>query len=108
MFYEISATDWKLFRERLPIWQESYMEKLCLKYMDMLQSSASASDKFWNLEKRIKRDMQNPAVDLQIRKSTVLRDIAQMINTRAITFDDLSGFSDDFIQAVKHMVIPAE
>jgi hypothetical protein len=27
---EISKSDWKLFRERLPEWQEHYMERLTM------------------------------------------------------------------------------
>ena len=31
---EIKKRDWKLFRERLPGWQEKYMEKLVAEYAD--------------------------------------------------------------------------
>lgn len=53
---EVSNSDWKLFRERLPQWQERYMGRLVKKYMDLLGSDKPASDKFWKLEKRIKTD----------------------------------------------------
>ena len=53
---EIKKSDWKLFGERLPEWQEHYMEQLEKQYVDLLQSDAPASEKFWELEKRIKRD----------------------------------------------------
>lgn len=49
---EISKKDWKLFREKLPDWQEKYMEKLNQEYIELLQKEGNASDKFWKLEKR--------------------------------------------------------
>ena len=51
---EISKRDWKLFREKLPKWQEDYMERLCREYVELLTSDAKGSEKFWALEKRIK------------------------------------------------------
>ena len=36
---EISKKDWKLFRERIPEWQEHYMEKLVKEYIELLSSS---------------------------------------------------------------------
>ncbi len=44
----ISKSDWKLFREKLPEWQEKYMEKLVGEYITFLsQDDKAASDKFW-------------------------------------------------------------
>ena len=57
---EISKADWKLFRERVPEWQEHYMEQLAKKYIEMLSSPGNASDHFWELEKRIKNGKLNP------------------------------------------------
>lgn len=33
---ELSKNDWKLFRERLPGWQERYMDKLTCEYAEFL------------------------------------------------------------------------
>ena len=43
---EISKSDWKLFREKLPEWQERYMERLVKKYIQLLSSPGNASDHF--------------------------------------------------------------
>ena len=43
---EISKADWKLFRERVPEWQEHYMEQLVKKFIDLLSSPGNASDHF--------------------------------------------------------------
>ena len=57
---EISKSDWKLYREKLPIWQEKYMERLTAEYIELLNSDKSASDKFWELEERIYADKKKP------------------------------------------------
>ena len=41
---DISKADWKLYRERVPDWQEHYMEKLT---EELLTSPGHASDHFW-------------------------------------------------------------
>ena len=51
---DVNEKDWKLFRKNLPDWQESYMEKLIKEYIEFLKGDGLASDKFWELEKKIK------------------------------------------------------
>ena len=53
---EITERDWKIFRKNIPEWQERYMERLTTEYITLLQSEKTASGKFWELEKRIKKD----------------------------------------------------
>lgn len=38
--------DWKLFKEKLPGWQEAYMDKLNREYMEILNGEGNPSDKF--------------------------------------------------------------
>ena len=52
---EMSKRDWKLFREKLPGWQENYMARLIKEYISLL----SAEDKmrpinFGSLRRRLK------------------------------------------------------
>ncbi len=68
---EITKSDWKLFRERLPGWQEKYMERLVEEYAKYLQSDLPASTKFWEMEKRIKEDKRRPGVQLSLEKKNV-------------------------------------
>ncbi|MCU6734334.1 multidrug transporter [Diplocloster agilis] len=98
---EISKHDWKLFRERVPQWQEHYMERLTKEYIDLLNSPGNASDHFWELEKRIKQDKKNPGVLIELRRSTAIWDIAIYVGNKVITLDELEGFSEDLIDAVK-------
>lgn len=98
---EISKADWKLYRERLPEWQEHFMEELVKEYIELLNSPGNASDHFWKLEERIKNDKKNPGVLIEVRKSDALWDIAMFIKRKIINMDSLDEFSDDLKDAVK-------
>ena len=47
---EISKSDWKLFRARIAEWQEDYMGRLVKEYIEVLNGTGNASDKFWKME----------------------------------------------------------
>lgn len=97
---EITKADWKLFRERVPEWQERYMEKLLQKYVKLLTSPGDASEHFWELEKRIRNDKKHPGVMMQLEKGEAIWDIAILIRKRVITVKDLDGFSQELKDAV--------
>lgn len=97
---EISKRDWKLFRSKIADWQEKYMEGLCKEYIELLSEEGIASDKFWELEKRIKKDRKRPGVILEMKKQNLIWDFVALINDKVITFDDLNEFSDDVKEAV--------
>ena len=101
---EISKADLKLFCERVPEWQEHYMERLTKKYIELLRSPGNASDHFWELEKRIKNDKKHPGVMLEMRKSEVIWDIAIFIKKKVITLKDLEGFSMELIESVSEIL----
>ena len=91
---DISKKDWKLFRERLSGWQENYMEGLVKEYANFLNDDKKpASEKFWELEKRIKEE-----------KSEVIWDIVRLIRLKVITYNDLSDFSDELQNEVKRIL----
>ena len=91
----ISKSDWKLFREKLPEWQESYMERLNNEYVALLTSNEKASDKFRALEERIKQDRRRPGVILEMSKADAVWNIVRLIHDGVITIDDLTGFSNE-------------
>lgn len=99
---EVSKSDWKLFRERIGDWQETYMERLVKEYMDLLEGEKKASDKFWKLEERIKKDKKHPGVMLELNKGNMVFDIVALINSGVITTADLEGFSDELRESVTH------
>ena len=95
-----TESDWKLFRKKIALWQESYMEKLVREYVDLLSEDGSASDKFWALEKRIKKDKQKTGVIVDMRRSMMIQNILQLLGEGATTLDDLDGFSHKLCEAV--------
>lgn len=100
----ISKEDWKLFREKAPEWQERYMGKLIEEYVALLNSPGNPSERFWALDKRIRNDKRHPGVLLELNKSEAIFDIAGFIRRNVISIDDLAGFSDELIEAVKEIV----
>lgn len=101
---QISERDWKIFRKKIPDWQERYMERLEAEYIVLLQNEKSASAKFWELEKRIKQDKKSPGVIIDMRRSTAINNIVNLVLDEVISLDDLEEFSDDLKEAVKYMV----
>ena len=102
---DISKKDWKLFRERLSGWQENYMDGLVKEYANFLKDDKKpASEKFWELEKRIKEDKRHPGVIMELKKSEVIWDMVHLIRLKVITSDDLSEFSEELRQEVKRIL----
>ena len=102
---DINKKDWKLFREKLSGWQEKYMEGLVNEYVNFLNNDTKpASDKFWELEKRIKEDKRHPGVIMEMRKSEAIWDIVCLTRLKVITYDDLSEFSGELQQEVKRIL----
>ena len=88
-------SDWKLFRKKLPQWQEHYMQKLLNEYAGIIAAAGSAADKFWKLEKRLRKDVRHTGVIAEMRRSVMGMNIISLLNEGAITSDDLEDFSDD-------------
>ena len=98
----VTKSDWKLFRERLPGWQEQFMGNLVNEYSQMLNDkSIPASEKFWQLENRIKKDKRLTGVICEMRKSEVVWNLISLYREGAITLDDLDGFSDKLVERVR-------
>lgn len=101
---QLSEHDWKIFRKKLPNWQEQYLERLEMEYIALLQTDKSASAKFWELEKRIKQDKKSPGVIIDMRRSTAINNIICLVLDEVISLDDLEEFSEDLQEAVKYIV----
>ena len=87
--------DWRLFREKLPSWQETYMNKLNNEYMELLSGEGNPSEKFWALDKRMKEHKRSPGVQLEMRKADLLIDMIALLRHGVIGLDDLQEFSDE-------------
>ncbi len=102
---EISKNDWKLFPEKLGIWQERYMKKLNKEYVQLLTDSEKpASDRFWKLEEKIKHDKKSPGVILEVRKRDMAFDLIRLLREGIISFDDLKDFSIELQEYIKSKV----
>ena len=99
--YQVIEKDRKLFRKLLPGWQEAYMERLTKEYIELLSSDRQASDKFWELDKRIKQDKRCTGVLARdVKRSNMFQLIINLIYEEAISEDDLNEFSEDLRDAV--------
>lgn len=93
---QVNEKDWKLFRSRVPDWQEAYIGKLVEEYKALLNGSELASGKFWALWERLKRDKRSPGVLLQdMSRSTMRMNLLLLLRHGIITIQDLDGFSDE-------------
>lgn len=100
--YQVIEKDWKLFRKLLPGWQEAYMERLTMEYIELLSSDRQASDKFWELDKRIKQDKRCTGVLARdVKRSNMFQLIINLIYEEAIFEDDLKDFSEDLRDTVE-------
>ena len=101
---EVSKSDWKLFRTHIAKWQENYMERLIQEYVELLSGEENASEKFWKLEERIKRDKKHPGVLIELTKSNMIYDIVSLINFGVITTSDLDEFSEELKEGVNFLL----
>lgn len=101
---EISKSDWALFRMKLPEWQEAYMNTLNQEYIALLSSDQHPSEKFWALDARMAQDRQRPGVRLQLKKSTLIWNLVELIRDGTITTGDLRDFSEELRQQVEFLL----
>lgn len=95
-----TETDWNLFRDKIGVWQENYIDKLNKEYIDILSGNSNPSEKFWELEKRINNDKKHPGVVIQVRRSTMIYNMATLLRDGVITKDDLVEFSDKLKKSI--------
>jgi len=101
MNYEPTKADWKLYREKLPEWQENYMAKLCNEYAAILTGSGRGSDAFWEIEKRLKQDKKRPGVMVEVKRSEMVWTIIGLLQDGAIQMSNLDEFSDDLKDRIR-------
>ena len=104
----VNEKDRKLFRKLVSGWQEAFMDRLNREYISLLSGDGHASEKFWELEKRIKQDRRRPGVFLRIKRSVMEWNLRDLILDGAITFEDISDFSEETRSRVKYLVRSAE
>ena len=95
MFDNVSEQDWKLFREKVPDWQERYMARLNREYSNLLSSDGEASEIFWALENRIKRDKKSIGVIITMKRSLMISNLLALLRDNVIDLEDLKEFSKE-------------
>ena len=96
-----SEKDWKLFRQKLPQWQENHMEKLCREYLEILRKDTQPSERFWELEKRIREDKRATGVVVTNSRSKMIDNILDLLHDGAVTLEDLSDFSEELQEKIR-------
>jgi hypothetical protein len=72
------------------------MERIVEEYRELLGSEEQASEKFWALDERIKRDKRNPGVLLHdVKRSNMDIHLLQLLRYEVIRLEDLDGFSEE-------------
>ena len=92
---KVKEADWRLFRSRLPIWQEAYMERLNREYIALLSETGSASEKFWELERRMREDKRRGGVVMRMSRSDMELNLLSLLSDGVISVADLDGFSEE-------------
>ena len=96
---KFSEKDWKIFRSKIAGWQEAYMDKPNKEYIGILSGDGNPSEKFWALEKRIKKDKKDCGVQCEMSRSIQFYIMLSLLNEGAITMED---FSDDLKEIIQH------
>ena len=92
---KVKEADWRLFRSRLPIWQEAYMERLNREYIALLSGTGPASEKFRELEKRIHEDKRRGSVVMRMSRSNMELNLLSLLSDGVISTAELDGFSEE-------------
>ena len=102
---QIEEKDQKLYREKLPEWQEAYMEQLIEEYAELLNSEKAASEKFWALDKRIRADRQSLGVRvIEEGRSKLQNILTGLIIEHVISVDDLQDFSEELRESTSRWI----
>lgn len=98
--YKVKESDWKIFRKRMPQWQEDYMKKLNKEYINILSRNGSAAKNFWDLENRVFKDKRRVGVAIDMRRSKMLINILDLLEDHVINLEDLDEFSEELRKEV--------
>ena len=87
--YKVKEADWEKFRKKIDFWQENYLRRLNKEYIDILKQDKAASEIFWTLEEKIKKDKKSVEVMVIVRRFIMLDDILELIRGNVIEFKDI-------------------
>jgi hypothetical protein len=100
-----TENDWKLFKKKIVIWQENYISKINDDYIAILSENCNPSEKFWKLENKINIDKMSVGVKCEIKRSSMIENIINLLNEDVIRLEDLDDFSVFLKGAIKAVQI---
>ena len=71
------------------------MERLNREYIALLSGGGPASEKFWELEKRVREDKKSGGVVMCMSRANMELNILSLLSDGVISMADLDGFSED-------------
>lgn len=77
------------------------MGRLCDEYIELLSGDGDLSEKFWQLDKRIRSDKRNPGVQIEMIRTNFIYNIISLISNDVISMKDLEDFSDELKETVR-------
>ena len=80
------------------------MDKLNQEYIRILSGESLASEKFWELEKRIRIDKKSVGVVADMRRSQMYSNLLSLLVNEIIRVDDLEGFSEELVEVLTFVV----
>ena len=104
--YYVNEDDWKLFCNKLHIWQEKYIKECLLTYSLILEKDTDAANRFYELKDKINKDARHPGVMIDRKSRSNMVDIIySLISYHVINMDDLDEFSNALIEHINRMII---
>ena len=70
------------------------MERLNREYIVLLSSTGLASEKFWELEKRVHEDKKSGGVVMRMSRANMELNLLSLLSDGVISIADLDGFSE--------------
>ena len=71
------------------------MQALLDEYAAIIAADGDASEKFWKLEGRLKKDVRHVGVQADMSRSVMDMNLLCLLHEKVITMADLDGFSDE-------------
>ena len=104
--YKTNENDWKLFKNKLPNWQERYIETIINEYQNLLNENIPASRKFWELDKLMKKYKKKSGVIVcDLSRSNMINEILGLLKEKAITMDGINDFGNELKNYIKILII---
>lgn len=97
---DVDESDWRLFRKLFPVWQENYMDAVIDSYIKLLQGPQAGLEKFHTLEKMMDREYYKACFKVEMSRSKLWMNIANLLSDGVITEEDIAPFSSSIKEKV--------